>query len=140
MYISPGQTPATLGRQPPPPRDSLLECLLFPNISPEFAEFTNRKFIIKRTIRTYNLLCKRTRWYHIANKTHATDMILKVILIHASVIYQSSLNSMDSLTFNSIPFQGKLVFLYFILTKKSFSQFSSVFFPQRENLIREFFI
>ena len=48
------------------------------NVFTQFAEFSAK---IKRIIQTCNLMCKRSRCYHRANKTQETDMIFKVIPI-----------------------------------------------------------
>ena len=50
-----------------------------------------------------HLFCQRPRCYHSASKTHVRDRIFKLRPIHTSVIYQNSLNSV-----NSCFIQGKL--------------------------------
>ena len=53
-------------------------------------------FAIKR-VRTCHLFCKSPVCYHSASKTHVRNRFFKLSPIHASVIYQISLNSLKVL-------------------------------------------
>ena len=54
-----------------------------------FTEFSDKNYyILKNTIQTCQLLCKRPKCYHIASKTQVTEGIFKLSPIHALLIYQ----------------------------------------------------
>ena len=59
------------------------------NVFTEFAEFSDKKYcILKSIIQTCQLLCKRPKCYNIASKTQVTEGIFKLSPIHALLIYQ----------------------------------------------------
>ena len=73
-----------------------------------FTEFSDNFFSKNKKRLLYSNpgpLPKRQRWYHIATKTHVRERIIKLTLIHASVILSVSLNSLNSVKIGSI--QGK---------------------------------
>ena len=64
-----------------------------------------------------NVLCKGTRCYHTANETQVTDRILKLIPVHASVIFRFSefvglteLNESSASFRNNRKYQLRLIF------------------------------
>ena len=71
--------------------------LSFPLMSSsEFIEFVEN--FRKKSTRTYNLLCKKPEYYRRARKAQFIKKILKLTIIHASVIYeifQMFLNSLN---------------------------------------------
>ena len=67
------------------PRIFIMEFSL--NVATEFAEFSNKNQT-DYCIWTHYLLCKRQRWHHCTTKTHVTERILKLSLIHSSVVSQ----------------------------------------------------
>ena len=60
----------------------------FLKVFTEFSEFSDKKIFIIKRARTCHFLCKRPGCYHRASKTRVREMIFKLSLIHASVIYQ----------------------------------------------------
>ena len=61
------------------------------NAFTEFAEFSDKKIKIKKEdcrVGTGDFLCKRQRLYHSATEPQATEQILILNSIHASVISQ----------------------------------------------------
>ena len=61
------------------------------NVFTEFAEFSDKKIKIKKEdyrVGIQDLLCKRQRFYHSATEPQATEQILILNPIHASVISQ----------------------------------------------------
>ena len=61
----------------------------FLNVFTEFSEFRDKNNShYSKSTRTCHLLCKRPGCYHSTSETHVRDRILKLIQIHASVIYQ----------------------------------------------------
>ena len=70
--------------------------------------FTKIILFSKRSCsRTHYFLCERQRLYHCSTETQLTENTVKLILIHASVIFSNSLNllnSPNSLNSMKVPF------------------------------------
>ena len=69
------------------------------NAFTEFSEFSDKILYFLKKIpvlepiilceaRTHSLLCKRQRLYHCTTDTQLTEKTVKLILIHASVIFE----------------------------------------------------